>query len=136
MNIIFNSFTDKKVQILKSVIDILYLAKQNEVEISLSGDQLLLKVEKNRTIDTNLLNEIKAKKDLIVDFVKNNKKDISFYKIKKRDKSSSLHISLSFSQERLWFIAPLPPLPVSTLTIRRMLCDETLLQVHVPLPLS
>ena len=53
-----------------SVIDLLYLAKQNRVDIRLDDGRLQLKVPKNT--DKNLLDELKEKKELIIDFLNNN----------------------------------------------------------------
>ena len=44
---------------LTKIIDLLYLAKQNRIEIVLNGEQLQLKLPRNNNIDKNLLKEIK-----------------------------------------------------------------------------
>ncbi len=86
-----------------SVIDLLYLAKQNRVDIRLDDGRLQLKVPKNT--DKNLLNELKEKKELIIDFLNNNNNGNKKYnKVTKSDRSSLSSIPLSYSQERLWFI--------------------------------
>ena len=86
-----------------SVIDLLYLAKQNRIDIYLDDDRLQLKVPKD--IDKNLLDEIRNNKPLIIDFLKNNERNNKKYnKITKSVRSTMPFIPLSFSQERLWFI--------------------------------
>src|ERR1700733_4191254 len=91
------------------VIDILYLAKQNDVDIVLNGDQLQLKIPNDKTIDEDLLKEIRANKKIIIDLLSNDywKSTIinnSNYKINSFDRNVVKPIPLSFSQERLWFI--------------------------------
>jgi len=90
-------------------IDILYLAKQNDVDIVLNGDQLQLKIPNDKTIDEDLLKEIRANKKIIIDLLSNDawKSTIinnSNYKIKSFERNVVNPIPLSFSQERLWFI--------------------------------
>ena len=84
-------------------IDILYLAKQNRIDILLEGEQLQVKVPKNT--DKNLLDEIRDNKELLIDFLKNDIKNSRTYtKILKADRESVGFVPLSHSQERLWFI--------------------------------
>ncbi|MDQ3845719.1 MAG: condensation domain-containing protein, partial [Bacteroidota bacterium] len=89
-------------------IDLLYLAKQNGVEIILNNEQLQLKLQENKDIDKNLLQKIKENKKSIIDFLsnenwqpkkvqKNNDRIVS-------DRTAVEHLPLSFAQERLWFI--------------------------------
>ena len=90
-------------------IDILHLAKQNDVDIVLNGDQLQLKIPNDKTIDESLLKKIRANKKLIIDFLSNNNWkstiiDNNTYKINSFDRNVVNPIPLSFSQERLWFI--------------------------------
>ena len=90
-------------------IEILYLAKQNDVEILLNGDQLQLKIAEDKTIDNDLLKEIRDNKKIIIDLLSNDnwKSTIinkSNYKISSFNRDVVKHIPLSFSQERLWFI--------------------------------
>jgi len=89
-------------------IDILYLAKQNGVDILLNGDRLQLKIPEDKTIDNNLLEQIRANKQTIIDYLSNDSLRSAVV-----DKSNEItpfnrdvvkHIPLSFSQERLWFI--------------------------------
>ena len=90
-------------------IDIIYLAKQNDVDIILNGDQLQLKIPKNRTIDKNLLEELRLNKQSIIDYLSNDYlrstavNDIN-QTIKRFNREVVTRIPLSFSQERLWFI--------------------------------
>jgi len=90
-------------------IDILYLAKQSEVDIILNGDQLQLKVPKEKTIDKELLELVKHNKKLIIDYLGNRNLRSTIvnngtYNIKSFDRNVVNRIPLSFSQERLWFI--------------------------------
>ncbi|WP_246113331.1 condensation domain-containing protein, partial [Segetibacter aerophilus] len=91
------------------VIELLYLAKQDEVEIILNDGRLQLKVPDNKDIDQKLLDQIRANKESLIDFL--SKEDLklrtvdSNQKIIKAERNSqSFKIPLSFSQERLWFI--------------------------------
>ena len=94
---------------ITKAIDILYLAKQNEVDVILNGDQLQLKLPKDKTIDEDLLKEIRANKKIIIDFLSNNNWKSTIinnnnYKISSFNRDVVKRIPLSFSQERLWFI--------------------------------
>ena len=55
----------------KKTIDLIYAAKQVGVEFILNGEKLQLKIAENKTIDKDLLNEIKDNKNLIIGFLKN-----------------------------------------------------------------
>ncbi|MEO7292497.1 MAG: condensation domain-containing protein, partial [Ginsengibacter sp.] len=90
-------------------IDILYLAKQGGIDISLNGEQLQLKVPENKIIDDTLLQQVRDNKQLIIDYLSNsiwksNSVNNNYQKIQKVDKNLIDKIPLSFSQERLWFI--------------------------------
>lgn len=90
---------------IKKAIDLLYIAKQNGIDILLVEEQLQLKLPKDKSIDRNLLQELKDNKALLVDFLKNNKRNHkSNNKIKIVERELIERIPLSFSQERLWFI--------------------------------
>jgi amino acid adenylation domain-containing protein len=96
-------------EIFTDAIDIIYLAKQNDIDIILNGDQLQLKIPKDKIVDKNLLEQIKARKKLIIDFLSNSnwKSTIvsdSNYEIPSFNRDLVKLIPLSFSQERLWFI--------------------------------
>ena len=91
-----------------NIIDLIYQAKKNGVDIVLNGEQLQLKVPKNIDIDQSLLAEIKNNKQLIIDFLLNENgklktEEENYNGIKKLDKEIT-NIPLSFSQKRLWFI--------------------------------
>ena len=91
-----------------NIIDLIYLAKKNGVDIVLNEEQLQLKVPKNVDIDQSLLAEIKNNKQLIIDFLRNENwksttVDENHNKINKFNRNIG-HIPLSFSQKRLWFI--------------------------------
>ena len=90
-------------------IDIIYLAKQNGVEILLNGDRLQLKTPEDKIIDNDLLDQIRANKQLIIDYLSDDNLrsavvNKSNYEIKSFNRDTIDHIPLSFSQERLWFI--------------------------------
>ena len=51
-------------------IDLLYLAKQNGIDVALNEDQLQLKLPKNKTIDKDLIEQLKSSKQQIIDFLK------------------------------------------------------------------
>ncbi len=92
-----------------TAIDVLYLATQDGIDISLNGDQLQLKLPENKDFDESLLQQIKDNKQSIIDYLSNNSwksNDFSTQsnKINKFDRNTNTHIPLSFSQERIWFI--------------------------------
>ena len=85
-------------------IDLLYLAKQNGVDVALNADQLQLKLPKNKSIDKGLIEQLKNNKQLIVDFLKEHQSGNKTSAIQKVERDPAQNIPLSFSQERLWFI--------------------------------
>lgn len=91
---------------LKSAIDLLYLAKQNGIEIGIQEDRLQLKLPKDSVRDKSLLHEIKENKQLLIDFLRKNKKSNQSQqnKITRVNRDEVDKMPLSFSQERLWFI--------------------------------
>jgi amino acid adenylation domain-containing protein len=94
---------------VNKAFSLLHSAKLNGIHVSLSNGDLQLKVAKGIRIDSQLLQEIKDNKELIIDFLSNHnwkiaKVDTSDDKIPRFDRDSSTKIPLSFSQERLWFI--------------------------------
>jgi amino acid adenylation domain-containing protein/non-ribosomal peptide synthase protein (TIGR01720 family) len=89
----------------RSIIDLLYQAKQNQVDILLNDGQLQLKLPKNKGLDKDLLERIKENKQSILDFlIKNERGDKSVNKINKADRNKVLNLPLSYNQEGLWFI--------------------------------
>src|ERR1700729_2096158 len=94
---------------LTKAIDILYLAKQHDVEIILNDNQLQIKIREDKTIDKDLLEEIRANKQSIIDYLSNDALRSGIvnndnHKIKSFNRDVVKVIPLSFSQERLWFI--------------------------------
>lgn len=96
-------------QSFNKVVDLLYLAKLDGVDVLLNDGRLQLKVQKQNEIDENLLREIRNNKQLIIDYLvadigktKYNNKD--YKKIYSFNRDSKQNIPLSFGQERLWFI--------------------------------
>src|ERR1700712_4278407 len=94
---------------LTKAIDIIYLAKQNDVDIILNDGQLQLKIPKDKTIDKDLLKELKANKQSIIDYLSNDNLRSTVvgndsHTINRFNRDVVNHIPLSFSQERLWFI--------------------------------
>src|SRR5579862_9230548 len=92
-----------------TAIDIIYLAKQNDIDITLNGDQLKLKIPKGKTIDKDLLKKLGANKKLIIDFLsddnwKSTIDNNTNHRINSFDRNVIKRVPLSFSQERLWFI--------------------------------
>ncbi len=61
-------------QTFTKAIDLLYLAKQNGVDILLNEDQLQLKLPRNKNIDKGLLEDLKNNKKIIIDFLKEHTK--------------------------------------------------------------
>lgn len=93
---------------ITQIVDLIYLAKQQGVEIILNDAKLQLKVNEGISIDQDLLEEIKKNKPQIINFLSNeNWKSKSVgknhNKLEKFNRGDN-HIPLSFSQERLWFI--------------------------------
>jgi Condensation domain len=91
------------------VIDLLYLAKQDGVELLLNEDRLQFKIAENRVVNESLLKEIRCNKQSIIDYlVSNNGKatiiDSNHNKIDRFNRDKIRCVPLSFSQERLWFI--------------------------------
>ncbi|MEO7766358.1 MAG: hypothetical protein ABIS01_02990, partial [Ferruginibacter sp.] len=90
-------------------IDLIYLAKQNGLEIILTDQRLQLKIAENSNIDESLLAEVRSNKQLLIDFLSDDSwksKTVAknYNKISRFDRTGITNIPLSFSQERLWFI--------------------------------
>jgi hypothetical protein len=75
---------------INKAIDLLYLAKQSNIEITLLDGKLQLKVPKDTAIDKSLLEEIKTHKQLIIDFLQSNFLSKTVNKISKTEKKKSL----------------------------------------------
>ena len=92
------------------VIDLLFLARKEGVELVMNDERLQLKVGANKAVDETLLREIRNNKQLIIDYLKSDNWQATRvtknnqHKVTRFDRDSLLHIPLSFSQERLWFI--------------------------------
>ena len=91
------------------IIDLIYLAKQSGLNFVLNEQHLQLKVQDNKIIDPDLLEEIRNNKQQIIDFLSNENwktrvVDENHNKINKFDRKINSQFPLSFSQERLWFI--------------------------------
>ena len=96
-------------QSFSKVIDLIYLAKQDGIEIVLNEERLQLKVPENKTIDKALLEQIRSNKSQIIDFLSNQNwqsKAVTKHhnKITRFNRQEISQVPLSFSQERLWFI--------------------------------
>lgn len=93
---------------INKVIDLLYLARQDGVEVIVNEERLQLKVADNRKIDDKLLSEIRKNKQLLIDYLSNDqwkvKNITATNKIAPFNRDTVDLIPLSFSQERLWFI--------------------------------
>jgi len=93
----------------KKIVDLLYTARKDGVEFVLNGDNLQLRYAESKSINHDLLQEIKDNKFTIIEFLKNDSwKTRSVNGSKKLveafDRATLLQIPLSFAQERLWFI--------------------------------
>ena len=90
-------------------LDLLYSAEKMGVSISLSESNLKVRIAKGKIMDPALVENIRNNKELIIDFLKNEK-----WKAKKLEKDDKIPrfqreglltpIPLSFNQERLWII--------------------------------
>ncbi|MHA4842638.1 non-ribosomal peptide synthetase [Flavitalea antarctica] len=90
---------------LTQAIHLLYQAKQVGIKISLTDDQLQIKLPRNGVIDKSLLDDLKNNRQLLNDFFKEHKKpDIVNDPIVRQPRLPLEPMRLSFSQERLWFI--------------------------------
>src|SRR5215217_3007107 len=89
------------------VVEILYKAKLNDIEVILDGDRLQLKISEDKIIDQDIIDEIRENKQAILDFLTHeNDSQINSneQKITPFNRDFVTQIPLSFSQERLWFI--------------------------------
>ncbi|MEO6731988.1 MAG: condensation domain-containing protein, partial [Ferruginibacter sp.] len=91
------------------IIDLLYLAKQDGVEVVLIDERLQFKIAENTLVDENLIKEIRNNKQLIIDYLNSDNWKIksinnNHNKIERFERDLKQTVTLSFSQERLWFI--------------------------------
>ena len=91
------------------IIELLYRAKLDGIDIVFNDGRLQLKLPENTLIDQDLLGEIRANKQLLIDLLKGEEwKERSIQNkeetIGRFDRDAHRDIPLSFSQERLWFI--------------------------------
>lgn len=89
-----------------NIIRMLEKASKRGMEFFFDNEKLQVKVAKGVEIDPELLAEIRAYKDEIVDFLKsdiNNKKDTEA-PIVRRDRTPGEKIPLSYGQEGLWVV--------------------------------
>ncbi|OXB19008.1 hypothetical protein B0A80_20290, partial [Flavobacterium tructae] len=92
----------------KIVLSLIKRAQDNDIRLELEGSSLILKSE-NENIDDNLLADIKINKELIIQYFEKieankNYNELGNNTIRYYDRDSFIHIPLSFSQERLWFL--------------------------------
>ncbi len=96
-------------QTFNKIVDIIYTARKDGVEFVLNGDKLQLRYAEKKTIDKELLQEIKDNKLEIIDFLRNDSWKTRAVNgapklIGAFDRNDVSQIPLSFAQERLWFI--------------------------------
>ena len=94
---------------VNNIIDLLRLARESGVHISLYDGELQLKATKGKTVDQALLQNIRDNKDRIKKFLLDDSlrasRVASFESdLRPIDRTSIPFLPLSFSQERLWFI--------------------------------
>jgi hypothetical protein len=59
-------------QAFSKIVDLLFLAKQKGIEVVLNEERLQLRVEDNKTIDKNIVEQIKENKEAIIKFLSTN----------------------------------------------------------------
>ncbi|MEO7583968.1 MAG: amino acid adenylation domain-containing protein [Ferruginibacter sp.] len=94
---------------ITKAIDILQTAKASGVQIYLEKNQLQLKFPKGKSIDPQLLEEIKRHRELIIHFLNDSNANTSNgdnqpVELLSIKRTPAKKIPLSYSQERLWFI--------------------------------
>lgn len=91
---------------MKKAIDILYAAGKEGAEISLKGEDLSIRLPKEKSLSKSLIQEIREHKQSIIEVLRNNltAADKDQKRIKKADANQSTDTPLSYSQERLWFV--------------------------------
>ena len=86
------------------VIDLLFKAKQEGIEILLHEGQLHVRLPKQSGFDKSILEELKNNKPGIIEFLERQVKTEGYENIPLFDRQQIKDVPLSFSQERLWFI--------------------------------
>jgi amino acid adenylation domain-containing protein/non-ribosomal peptide synthase protein (TIGR01720 family)/FkbM family methyltransferase len=86
-----------------SIIDLVYLAKENRIDVFLNEGQLQVKLPKDRNFDKSLLEKIKENKEAILSFLKKNERVGQTNKIPIIARQFDDLIPLSFNQEGMWF---------------------------------
>jgi amino acid adenylation domain-containing protein len=94
---------------IKDAFTLLHTAKRNGINIAVKNGSLQLKLTKDKTIDPDLLQQIKDNKELLLEFLNSDswkalKSERFENELVPFDRQSVSKIPLSFSQERLWFI--------------------------------
>lgn len=95
---------------VNKIIDLISNARQNGIGISVNDDKLKLKVPRDTVIDEQLLEDIRCNKELIINFLnddrwKSEKDEINDkYRISPFDRNAVQRVPLSYEQESLWFI--------------------------------
>ena len=93
-----------------SAVDIINVAYENDISISLEGERLNIKVKKNKTIDQELLQRIRDNKSKIISFLQSDLGDFDRMNLNQerlvvaQSREELQRIPLSFAQERLWFV--------------------------------
>ncbi|MBC8756868.1 amino acid adenylation domain-containing protein [Kordia sp. YSTF-M3] len=92
-----------------TVLELLTNAKKQGVDVFLNENDLKVKIDKNKTVDQDLINNLKTNKTRIVDFLKAENKNFQeinkgVQKIPKYNKDEIGKIPLSFAQEQLWLV--------------------------------
>ncbi|UZO79165.1 amino acid adenylation domain-containing protein [Aquimarina sp. ERC-38] len=90
-------------EIKVDILNVIYQAKKDGLLLFLEDEELKIKVEQGKTIEENLIREIKENKVEIISFLKKTSDNVRT----PITRESDLHegrIPLSYSQERLWFI--------------------------------
>jgi amino acid adenylation domain-containing protein len=94
---------------LNTVIHILAVAKQQGISITLKEDQLAIAVEKGRTIDPAIIDEIRSKKAEIMRFLESEAGNSSIVNAREEkiipvSRHNDEKPPLSYAQHRLWII--------------------------------
>ncbi len=93
----------------KTIIDLLRDAKSKGMSVFMENGKLRYTIDKNKSPGNEFINNIKAYKNEITEFLSSQAGDFkliktSIEKITPRDRVTTDKLPLTFSQERLWFI--------------------------------